>query len=360
MGFLSGISDFFGLDIGTTAVRVVQLSGSGNNRTVFRFGKYPVNVGTVERADADGLVKMSEAIRQVLIQHQITTRNVVVGVPTRQLFMTVSKFQDIAGVNLYKSLKFRVNEVVPGLAEESKVDYAILDDDLRQVQQPTKNTQGVDNPSQEVDVFVCAVNKALIERQLEMLESINLNVLAFEPDALALVRTAASQESVISILIDVGFRSTDVVVVARNQPRLTLSLEFGTSHIVRQLINVLAVDEPTALDMAFGVGLQGDESQKGTTSAIAESLDLVISNIHKALDFVKDKYPQNRVDKIMLWGDIVYIPGLLDFLSTSFDLSVVVADSWQNTVNPPSLRDSLQALSPTFGVAAGLAERQGF
>ena len=361
MGILSGISDFFGLDIGTTALRVVQLSGNQPTKAVFRYGKSPVDFRLVSRVDDDSFKKLANVIREALVQHQITTRNVVVGVPTRQVFLTINQFDKTEGDTLQKSLKFRVGNIVPGVAEQSKIDFAILDADLQKPDPQSTQEAGQPAPpppDEKIDVLICSIEKIIIERQLEMLESINLNVLAFEPDALALTRTVANNESTINVLVDVGFRSTDVVVVARNEPRLILTVEFGTSHIVRQVINLLTIDEPTALDLIFRVGIKGDESHKRLTSAIIESLDLLTSNVHKALEFINSRYAQYQLGQVMLWGDIVYIPGLLDFLSTTFNAQVAVADTWQNVACPSAIQDNLQALTATFGVAAGLAERQ--
>ena len=44
MGLLSGVSSFFGLDIGTTAIRLVELSGSGATRTLAKYAYVPVDV----------------------------------------------------------------------------------------------------------------------------------------------------------------------------------------------------------------------------------------------------------------------------------------------------------------------------
>ena len=360
MGILSGISDFFGLDVGTSAVRVVQLSGGTPNRTIFRYGRNVIDSRLISRSDDASLVKLSEVIRDTLVQHQITTRNVVVGLPTRRMFITVNQFEDLPGDDLRKSLRFRVRNLVPGSPDRAQIDFAMLDADVYKNNQQQRRQQKAQNnqqaqesqqESQSVDVLVCAVEKSLVERQLEMLESINLNVLAFEPDALALTRAVASNDSTINILVDIGFRTTDIVVVARNQPRLVLTMEFGSSHVIRQVVNTLAVPEANALDMIFKTGVKGDESQRQLTSAIISSFDLVLTNLHKAIDFIANRYSQYQLGKVAIWGDVIFIPGLFDFLSSTLNVQVVAADSWQNINCPASVRDNLQSLGATFGLS---------
>ena len=43
MGLLSGVSEFFGLDIGTSSVRVVQLTNSSGSRQLLRYAMAPID-----------------------------------------------------------------------------------------------------------------------------------------------------------------------------------------------------------------------------------------------------------------------------------------------------------------------------
>lgn len=345
MGILSGVSDFFGLDVGTTAVRVVQLSGKHPNKTVFRYGKLPVDPNLVGKTDVDSLAKLADIIRETLVQNQITTRNVVMGLPTEKVYSVVKDFEVLAGSDLKKSLAFEVPSLVPDAGENSKIDWAILDEDIPN--EPKK------------DVFVCSINKDFIQQRLELLESINLNVLAFEPDPLALIRAMASSSSDASIILDVGFRSTDIVATARNQPRLIISTQVGVFNMIKLVMNNLQVDQEKAKELIFTVGLQGDQSHQGLTSLIIQSMETIVASARKAISFFTTRHTQYNLSQIVLWGDVVYIPGLAEFLTQQLDnLPVVAGDSWQNVFCPPQIQNELQLASASFAVAAGLAERQ--
>ena len=67
-----GLLTFFGLDIGTTAVRVVQLGGKHPNRVVFRYGKSPIEIGLAQKNDTESLMHLANLIRETLVQSQIT------------------------------------------------------------------------------------------------------------------------------------------------------------------------------------------------------------------------------------------------------------------------------------------------
>ena len=89
MSILSGVSNFFGLDIGTTAVRVVQLRGGGATKALVKYGYIPVP-GNISVSDAKAdQQKLAQVIRELLDQARVSTRDVAVGLPSGRVFTTV-------------------------------------------------------------------------------------------------------------------------------------------------------------------------------------------------------------------------------------------------------------------------------
>src|SRR4051812_11793045 len=124
MSILSGVSSFFGLDIGTTAVRVVQLRGGGGTKALERYGFIPVpgNIGMSD-AKADQQ-KLAQVIRELLDQVKVTTRDVAVGLPSSKVFTTVVDMDRLSPGELQKTLLFQADSLIPTPVAESKLDWA--------------------------------------------------------------------------------------------------------------------------------------------------------------------------------------------------------------------------------------------
>ena len=344
MGILGGAPDFFGLDIGTSAVRVVQLRGKGPNKTVFRYGKMPLDQDLAEKTDVDSMAKLADTIRELLVQNQITTRNVVMGLPNNRVYSTIREFEALTPADLAKTLKFQIELIVPA-HQESKVDWAILDADEKELEKR--------------EVFICSSRNDFIQQRLEMLESINLNVLAFEPDALALVRAMAGVNTEqATIIIDVGFNDSDIVIIHKNQPRLITAVNVGIFHIIKSVVNTFHVDQAQAQQLIFQVGFMDNQKYQKLKASILQSLDILMIQIRKSIGFFINRYPQDALSQIILCGNVAYIPGFTEFLSSQTNLPVIIGDSWQNAVCPEETHNDLKTLSVDFAVVAGLAERQ--
>ena len=346
MGMLGGNPEFFGLDIGTSAIRVVQLRGKDSNKTVFRYGKAMLEQRLMNQANENALAEIANIIRDLLVQNQITTRNVVMGLPTRNVYSTIREFDNMAAKDFSKTLKFQMNMIVPDAEGSSKVDWAILDPEVQE--------------AEKKEVFICSVKNDYIETRLEMLESLNLNVLCFEPDSLALARATANSGNMeqASMIIDFGFNDTDIVISLKNQPRLITSVDTGVSHIIKAIINTLNVDQVKGQQLAFQIGLNPDPQYIPLRNAILQTLDNLLAQLRKSISFFITRYSNYNLAQIVLCGDAAYIPGFAAFLTQQTNLPTVLGDAWQNVICPQGLSEELKNYSVDFIVAAGLAERQ--
>ena len=341
MGILGGTSDFFGLDISTAVIRVVQLRIQASQRVVFRYGKMTFDQKLA--ADDDySRQKLAETIREVLIQSQITTRNVVVGLPTQYVFSAVREFENLSAQEVAKTLKFQAELFIPSKAEDSKIDWAILDTNMKDLAKK--------------DVFICSVEKSYVQKQLELLESVNLNVLAFEPNSVALVRSQAVSDPDSQLLLNTSFYATDVIISYRNQPRLVTSVSVGIFHILKSIVNTLNVDQTNAQQLLFQVGLTDVQTQSLLYSAITSALDILLAQLHQSISYFNGQY-QQTLGQVVVCGDLAYLPGLAAFLQQSLNLPVVNGDAWRNVKYPPAVQEALQDMSYSFVVACGLATR---
>ena len=109
MGLLSGISEFFGLDIGASAIRLVELRGHGTVKTLVKYAYTPVDSKlTQSDAKADQL-KLAEIVKELLKEAGLTTRNVAVGIPSNKVFTTVVDIDRLPPSEMTKSIRYQAD-----------------------------------------------------------------------------------------------------------------------------------------------------------------------------------------------------------------------------------------------------------
>lgn len=344
MGLLSGVSNFFGLDMGTTAIRIVQLRGSGTPKALLKYGYIPIDPKiALSDAKADQQ-KVIQAVRELLDQVKLTTRDVAVGLPSSKVFSTVVDMDRLNPGELQKTLMLQADSLIPTPIAESKMDWALLGDSPKE--------QG------KVEVLLSSVPNEFIETRLDLLESIGLNVIAFEPDSLAIARALLPQDNPAPMMVvDIGSRNTDIVITMGGAPRLVRSLPTGTDAIIRSALQNLNIDEQQAQQFVFKFGLGKDKLEGQIYNAIIGTVDLLVGDIDKSIKFFQARYPGINIDRIIVTGGASVLPEFPLYLANKFSINVEIGNAWRNVAFPADRQNELLGLSNHFGVAAGLAER---
>lgn len=345
MNVLSGITDFFGLDIGTTAIRLVQLKGNGASKSLVRYAYVPVD-SKISQSDSNvDQQKLATIIADLVAKSQVTTKNVAVGLPSNRVFTTVADIERLSKSELAKSIHFQIDSLIPTSVEESKIDWALMGDS------PVDKTK--------MEVLLSSVGTSYVEKKLDMLESIGLNVIAFEPDTMALCRALVSPGAqAAQVVIDIGDKNTNLVIVMNEMPKLTRSINSGNSAIIRSAAQNLNIDEKQAEQLTFKFGLGKDKLEGQVYEAIISTVDVIVNEIEKSIKFFTTRYPGVSIERIIVTGGASALPDFPVYLANKFGLNIEIGNSWRNVTYDPSRQSELLAVSNHFSVAAGLAERR--
>jgi type IV pilus assembly protein PilM len=344
MSLLSGVSSFFGLDIGTTAIRVVQLHGTGPVKSLIRYAYVPVDSKLVLSDAKSDQQRLSQIISELLGQARMNTRNVAVGIPSQKVFTAVVDFDRLPTAELAKAIRYQADSLIPTPLEKSKIDWAVIGDS------PKDKTK--------VEVLLSSVENDYVEQRLDMLESIGLDVVAFEPDNLAITRALIAQDSMQpQMVLDIGSKTTDLVVTMNGAPRLTRSIPTGAEAIIRSASQNLNIDDKQARQFVFKFGLSRDKLEGRIYDAIIGTVDLLTGEIDKSIKFFQSRYVSAPVSRIVVTGGASALPEFPLYLANKFAVEVEIGNAWRNVSFSPERQNELLAVSNHFGVAAGLAER---
>ncbi|HMH31263.1 MAG TPA: type IV pilus assembly protein PilM [Methylomirabilota bacterium] len=342
--FLGGSSDFFGLDIGSTAIRLVELHGkAGQAKTLVKYAYLPIE-GKIALSDSKAdQQKLAEAVAQLVSQAKVGSKNVTVGIPSSRVFTTVADIDRLPESEIAKAIPYQADALIPTPLAESKLDWALLGD------------SPADKTKQEI--LLTSVPNKFVEQRLDILESIGLNVVAFEPDNLAMARALAAPGPTPQLLLDVGRGSTDLVVIQNGMPHLTRSIPTGVEAIVKAATQNLNIDQKQAEQFVFKFGLSKDKLEGQVFGAINSTIDLLIGEIEKSIKFFQTRYAGMKIESIIVTGGASVIPEFPLYLANKFGVNVEIGNAWRNVSFSQARQTELLEVSNQFGVAVGLAER---
>jgi type IV pilus assembly protein PilM len=344
VGLLSGASTFFGLDIGSSALRAVELHGAGSQKALYKYAYMPIDSRIALSDSKNDQQRLTQAIVELIEQARFSTKNVAVNIPSSRVFTTVADIDRLSTHELEKSIRYQADALIPTPLNESKIDWAVLGDS------PIDKTKN--------EILLTSVSNEFIERRLDVVEDAGLNVIAFEPDSLALARALAPSDAVGAYMIlDVGQKNTDIVTVYGGLPRLTRSIPTGLEAIMRAAMQNLNIDEKQANQFVMKFGLSKDKLEGQVYQAIINTVELLTSEIEKSIKFFQSRYANASFDRIVVTGGGSVLPEFPLFLANKFVLNVEIGNAWRNVLFGAERQNELLAISNQFGVAVGLAER---
>jgi type IV pilus assembly protein PilM len=345
MSILSGVSAFFGLDIGTTAIRLAELRGNGQIRSLVKYAYVPIDSKIVLSDAKSDQQKLAQTITELLNQAHMSTRNVAVGIPSQRVFTTLVDFDALPANELAKSIKYQADSLIPTPLEESKLDWQMLGASPKD---PNK-----------VEVLLSSVPNSFIEQRLDLLEGVGLNVIAFEPDNLAMSRAMLPRDVMApQMVIDVGSKSADLVITMNGEPRLTRAIPTGIEAIVRAASQNLNIDDKQAQQFAFKFGLSKDKLEGQIYQAIVSTVELLMGEVDKSIKFFQSRYGNVQLERIIVTGGASALPEFPLYVANRFNLNVEIGNAWRNVAFAPERQNELLSVANQFGVAVGLAERE--
>jgi len=341
-----GVGDYFALDIGTNAVRVVQLSSAGPDAwNLVHFGYAPLDEKTSSSSSPEALRKLGEVIMTAVGQSGIKTKNVIIGLPSSKTFTTVIEMPIMPENELRNTIKYQVDQYIPMAINEAKVDWAPLGTSLH-------------DPKMQ-EVLIASTANAYAEERLEFIENLGLNVIAAEPDQLAMVRSLLPSGVLDArLIIDVGEQSTDLAITFGDSPRLVRTVPTGVQSLIKAAVQNLNVQEDQARQFILKFGLAPDRLEGQVYRAIEGTLESFAAELVKSIKFFQTRYPNTPVGGILLSGYGAIVPGFAEYVSAKTGVGSSMANPWQRVRVSQSDQQQLATVAAEFASAIGLAQRK--
>ena len=346
MALIKGLGSFFALDIGTNAVRVVQLSSNGpDSWSLVHYGYAPVDEKITNSNSAEGMRRLGEVIMTAVGQSGIKEKNIVIGLPSSKTFTTVIDVPTMADAELKSMIKYQIDQYIPTAIDETKVDWATLG-------------QSLHDPKQQ-EVLLASTANSYTEERLEFIESLGFNVIAAEPDPIAMIRSLLPSSVVDArLIIDVGELSTDLAITFGDTPRLVRTIPTGLKSLIKAAVQNLNVQEDQARQFILKFGLAPDRLEGQVYRSIESTLDNFATELVKSIKFFQTRYPNTPVGGILLSGFGAVVPQFGEYITAKTGVASSIANPWQKVSVAQSDQQQLGAVASEFATVIGLAQRR--
>lgn len=308
----------FGLDIGFSSLKVMQIDSQGKNQVVTGYG-----VATFDpKALKDGEIVAPEIIAKVVYElfdkhlvGDITTRRVALAVPASRTFTRTITLPNLSPKDLEEAIRLETEQYVPVPLEELYVDYMVVN----------KNEK-------EQEILAVAVPRKIVSSYMKLADLLGLEVVAIETTINSASRlfVQSEQSDVPTVLIDFGSLSSDITIYDKGIV-VTGTVLGGGDNFTTIIANQLGVTAQEAHVIKTKYGLGVSKKQKEIANGLDSTLQQMLKEIRRMIRYYEERSDtQRKIGQIVTMGGGANMPGLSDHMTNLLRLPVRMCDPWQH------------------------------
>jgi type IV pilus assembly protein PilM len=352
MDFLSPKAlPIIGLDISTTAVKLVELSEAGKGRLrVERYVIEPLPKDAVTDGNIANFDQVADTVRTAWKSLGSRIKNVVLALPSSAVISKkILAPASLKGADLENQIETEANQVIPFSLDEVNLDFQVLG--------PSPGSPD------DVQILLAAARKEKVEERVAAVEAAGLKALIMDVETYA-TQTAYEQiahllpnggEDLTVAIVDIGAQNMHVNILNDNESVYLRDYNFGGDQL--------------STEIARRYGMSSEEAEnakrKGT---LPESYDVEVlqpysetlaMEIGRALQLFTTSTQFRKVDQILLAGGGAMIPGIDDVVAQRTGTPTMVVNPFADMAVGSKIRpQALSADAPSLFVACGLAMRR--
>jgi type IV pilus assembly protein PilM len=335
-----------GLDIGSSAVKAVELRAVGKSYKVAAFASEPVPPDSiVDGAIIDGAA-VADAIRRLFENKAFKCKDVAASLSGNAVIVKKINLPVMTEAELAESIYWEAEQYIPFDIQDVNLDYQILD---------AGESKGA------MDVLLVAAKKEKIADYTGVISQAGRNPVVVDVDAFALQN--AYEENYdpagVTVLLNAGASAININIVSGDQSVFTRDISIGGNAYTEAVQKELNLPYDSAEQLKKGIQTDGAsyDDVRPVLHAVTEN---VLLEIQKTFDFFKATASSDRIDLILLSGGASKVDGFAHALQERFGSPVEAFDPFRKIGFEPDKLGvhGADSLVPTVAVAVGLALRK--
>ena len=335
-----------GIDIGTSSIKVVEISRWGQGKTLENYGQ--IRSASLYKEPFRNIEKgsyllsnyfVSRAIRAVLDGAKIRTKAAVISIPDFSTFCTSFELPPMDAREISGAVYYNAPQYIPLPVTETTLDWKLI-----------SGTPG--DGQSALKVLLVAIPNQIIEDYQKVAQMAGLDLYAVEAEALGLVRSLVKSERNLICVIDIGVQSTTINIIERKSLKKSYSFDFAGGQLTYSISSALGLGHAQAEELKNKEGLTSAEEEISKTLYLL--IDPLIAEVKKILSsFYQEE--GKEIDEIYLTGGTSSLPGLKEYFAEVLKKKVEIPNCFSELLYPPILSETLEEMAPSFSVAMGVA-----
>jgi type IV pilus assembly protein PilM len=348
MGFLSKSKPLVGLDIGSSAIKAVELTKVKKGYQLTGFAYEPLGPDAVVDGAIMDAPAVAETIKKTFLTGKFKLNTVATGVSGPSVIVKRVVVAAATPSDVEASIQLDAEQYIPFDITEVNLDYQVVG----------PGTTSADEAGMEI--VMVAAKKDKIQNHTNVIALAGKSPEIVDIDAFALQNVFEANYTVdpnaTVALLNIGASLMNINITKGGLPLFVRDVSVGGNQYTDILQKELQLNFQEAEDLKLGK--TGGPEVEMVQPLLESITDMLITEAQKTFDFFKETYPSETISKVLISGGTSHMLGLAERIQATFSYPTEVLDPFKSiTVGAKVDAEKVTTLGPALAVAVGLALR---
>ena len=337
-----------GMDISSSAVKLIELSKTGDSFKVEAYRVLPLPPNTIVDKNIVDLDALSETIAAVVKRSGSKLTDIVAAVSSSSVITKEIELPaGLTELQMEMQIEVEADQYIPYPMEEVAFDFDVLGE--------------AENNPDLVRVLLAACRQENVEHRRQALEMAGFNPKVIDVESFAVERAYKLIEGQLDevsdqvvAIADIGASVFSFTVLVDGKIIYSREQQFGGKQLTEEIQRRYGLSWEEAGEAKRKGGLPEDYA----TEVLGPFKESLVQHITRSLQFFYSSSHFNYVDQLFLAGGVSALEGLVDEVAQVIGLPTAVANPFANmqlhkSINPTALAND----APAMLLAVGLAMR---
>jgi type IV pilus assembly protein PilM len=354
-----GKNIFLGIDIGTSAIKMVELKLLSGKPTLTNYAWMPLSDSLVR--DKANLTTFESTVPQYLKkmirEAKITAKDAYVSIPAFGGLITLIEFPEMAKEDMEQAIRYEAHKYIPTSLDEVVLSWDIIGkkDGPESIgfSKDTAKPSGSRsyNSSSKLQVLLVAASKSKVAKYEKVVKSSGLRLKSIELESFSMVNALVGNDPGRFIIVDIGSRICNIILVENGTIRVNRNIDAGGKDITGMIAKSMGVSEQRA--EALKISDKNFFSQESSVSF--PSLEMIFGEVSRIISSTREEDGNSKIDSIILSGGTANLTGIGEYFSDMLKQKVVVGNPFSRIQYEKKLEPIIKKRGIQFSVSIGLA-----
>lgn len=347
--FEFGKNIFIGLDIGTSSIKMAEITVAEGKSILTSYAWMPVD-GLARKEGQDSSffdVTLPKYIQKMASEAGFKGKNAYVSIPAFGGLITLIDLPEMPREDIEQAIKFEAHKYIPISLEEVVISWDIIGESRNEIQALNPSS----GEEKKIQVLLVAASKNKVIKYENLIKNSGLKLKSIEIEVFSMVNSLIGNDQGTFVVVDIGSRVCNIILVSKNVIIGNRNIDCGGNDLTKTIAKSMGIDEKRAESLK--TSSKNFFSQESSVSFPA--LEMITGEISRLIEASVKKGRISKVDTIILSGGSAKLTGLSEYISKALGIKTIIGNPLGRVGYDKRLEPVIEKIETQFSVCIGLA-----